>query len=77
MNEINNQTDNTNRNTSQNEVSGREETQDRRELLRRVGKFAVYAAPFTVLAFAKKAQASSCAKGFGSCGGGGGKPTPR
>jgi hypothetical protein len=44
----------------------------RRELLERLGKFGMYALPFTVLAFtAKPAAAASCAKGFGSCGGGG------
>jgi|GEM_PF-5718020 len=69
MNDINNQTNSDNRSASQNEVSGHVEAEDRRELLRRVGKFALYAAPFTVLAFAKKAQAASCAKGFGGCGG--------
>jgi len=74
MNDINNQTNTNNRKTSQNEVSGHVEAEDRREMLRRVGKFALYAAPFTVLAFGKKAQAASCAPGFGSCGGGGGHP---
>lgn len=32
---------------------------DRREAFRRLGKFAVYAAPFTVLAFTKKADAAT------------------
>ncbi len=37
---------------------------DRREVLEKFGKFAVYAAPFTVLALAKKADAAT-AKGPG------------
>ncbi len=32
---------------------------ERREMLEKFGKFAVYAAPFTVLAFAKKADAAT------------------
>lgn len=32
---------------------------DRRKLLGKFGKFAAYAAPFTVLAFAKKADAAT------------------
>lgn len=47
----------------------------RRELIERFGKFGLYALPFTVLAFkTKPAAAASCAKGFGSCGGGSGTP---
>ena len=33
--------------------------QDRREVVQKLGKFAAYAAPFTVLAFTKKASAAS------------------
>jgi hypothetical protein len=33
--------------------------QDRREVVRKLGKFAAYAAPFTVLAFTKKASAAT------------------
>jgi hypothetical protein len=38
-----------------------ETTQDanRREALRKLGKFSAYAAPFTVLAFSKKAAAAT------------------
>jgi hypothetical protein len=32
---------------------------ERREMLEKFGKFAVYAAPFTVLAFAKRADAAT------------------
>ena len=32
---------------------------DRREALRKLGKFSAYAAPFTVLAFTKKAAAAT------------------
>jgi hypothetical protein len=32
---------------------------DRREALRKLGKFSAYAAPFTVLAFSKKAAAAT------------------
>lgn len=35
------------------------QTPERREMLEKFGKFAVYAAPFTVLALAKKADAAS------------------
>ena len=40
--------------------------EDRRELVRRLGKFAVYAAPFTILAATGKAAKG---KGHGSGGG--------
>ncbi len=33
--------------------------QDRREVVQKLGKFAAYAAPFTVLAFTKKAAAAT------------------
>ena len=35
------------------------ESEGRRELLEKFGKFAAYAAPFTVLAFSKKADAAT------------------
>jgi hypothetical protein len=35
------------------------EQQNRREIVQKLGKFAAYAAPFTVLAFTKKAAAAS------------------
>jgi len=35
------------------------QTPERREMLEKFGKFAVYAAPFTVLALAKKADAAT------------------
>jgi hypothetical protein len=35
------------------------EHQNRRELARKLGKFAAYAAPFTVMALTNKAQAAS------------------
>jgi hypothetical protein len=35
------------------------EQQGRREVVQKLGKFAAYAAPFTVLAFTKKASAAS------------------
>lgn len=35
------------------------ENPERRELIERFGKFAAYAAPFTVLAFAQKADAAT------------------
>jgi hypothetical protein len=39
--------------------SGAVERRDRREVVQKLGKFAAYAAPFTVLAFTKKANAAS------------------
>jgi hypothetical protein len=36
-----------------------EETTDRRELIQKLGRFAVYAAPFTILATTAKAGAAS------------------
>lgn len=73
-----NETQIQNRNASENEAKGNAADLGRRQLIERLGKFAVYAAPFTVLAFTTKpAKAASCAPGFGSCGGGGGNPTPR
>jgi len=72
-----NNTNTENSSASPIEANDQIDTTDRRELMRRLGKFAVYAAPFSVLAFAKKAQAGSCAAGYGSCGGGSGHPTPR
>lgn len=47
---------------------------ERREMFRKLGKFAVYAAPFTVLAFTQKAEAAGSCRNFGACGGGGPKP---
>jgi hypothetical protein len=48
----------------------------RREMMQRLGKFALYAAPFTVLAFTQKAAAAgSCKSGF--CGGGGPSPSAK
>jgi hypothetical protein len=41
--------------TNKNEI----QTPERREMLEKLGKFAVYAAPFTVLALAKKADAAT------------------
>lgn len=38
---------------------GAEADQNRRELIRKLGRFAVYATPFTVLAFSEKAHAAS------------------
>jgi hypothetical protein len=35
------------------------ETEDRREVVRKLGRFAAYAAPFTVLAMTKKADAAT------------------
>ncbi len=35
------------------------EDNDRREALRKLGKFSAYVAPFTVLAFTKKASAAT------------------
>jgi hypothetical protein len=35
------------------------ETQHRRDVVRKLGRFAVYAAPFTVLALTSKAETSS------------------
>jgi hypothetical protein len=35
------------------------ESPDRRDLLQKFGKFAAYAAPFTVLAFSQKADAAT------------------
>jgi hypothetical protein len=35
------------------------ETHDRRDVVRKLGRFAAYAAPFTVLAFTKKADAGT------------------
>ena len=40
-------------------VSPLNETNDRRELIQKLGKFALYSAPFTVLARTHKAQAAS------------------
>jgi hypothetical protein len=44
------------------------EIEDRREVVRKLGRFAAYAAPFTVLAMTKKADAAT---------GGGPRPLPR
>jgi len=41
------------------ELVSQENTADRRELIQKLGKFAVYAAPFTVLAGNAKALSSS------------------
>ena len=46
--------------TTENEqVALSAEHQNRREIAQKLGKFAAYAAPFTVLAFTKKASAAS------------------
>jgi hypothetical protein len=46
--------------TTENEqVALSTEHQNRREVVQKLGKFAAYAAPFTVLAFTKKASAAS------------------
>jgi hypothetical protein len=46
--------------TSENDqVAESVEQQGRREMVQKLGKFAAYAAPFTVLAFTKKASAAS------------------
>ena len=42
---------------------------DRREMFQKLGKFAAYAAPITLLALTNKAEAAS--QGFGGGGGGG------
>jgi hypothetical protein len=42
---------------------------DRREVFQKLGRFAAYAAPITLLALTNKAQAAS--QGFGGGGGGG------
>ena len=47
------------------------ESLERRELVAKLGKFALYAAPFTVLAYTKKAAAATGAAGGGANGGGG------
>lgn len=39
--------------------------QERRELVRKMGKFAVYAAPFTLIAMTNKASAATGATGSG------------
>jgi hypothetical protein len=39
--------------------TGPPDTQDRRDVVRRLGRFAAYAAPFTVLAVTSKALTSS------------------
>jgi hypothetical protein len=45
---------------SENEqVAPSAEQEGRREVIQKLGKFAAYAAPFTVLAFTKKASAAS------------------
>jgi hypothetical protein len=41
------------------ELKDSAEKQNRRELVSKLGKFAAYAAPFTVMAFTNKAQAAS------------------
>jgi hypothetical protein len=41
------------------DLASPEETTDRRELIRKLGKFAVYAAPFTILATTSKAASTS------------------
>jgi hypothetical protein len=52
--------ENNKQNNLENEqVTGSLEQQDRREVVRKLGKFAAYAAPFTVLAFTKKAAAAT------------------
>ncbi len=43
----------------QDKLQNAPESEERREMLEKFGKFAVYAAPFTVLAFAKKADAAT------------------
>ena len=46
-------------NSSPTEVSETPELHDRRELVRKLGRFATYAAPFTLLVLTKKASAIS------------------
>jgi hypothetical protein len=41
------------------QTSGSSADVDRRELVQKLGKFAIYAAPFTVLAHTHKAEAAS------------------
>jgi hypothetical protein len=41
------------------ETQENSEKQNRRELVSKLGRFAAYAAPFTVMAFTNKAQAAS------------------
>jgi hypothetical protein len=40
-------------------VTQPDETNERREALKRLGKYSAYVAPFTVLAFTKKASAAT------------------
>jgi hypothetical protein len=58
---VNNQEDDLNmKKSSENEqVTESVLQQDRREVVQKLGKFAAYAAPFTVLAFTKKAAAAT------------------
>lgn len=44
---------------------------EKREMMKRLGKFAMYAAPFTVLAFTQKAQAGTVSGTPGAAGPGG------
>lgn len=45
--------------TPHSEIAEEAKTNDRREAVRKLGKFAAYAAPFTVMAFSKKASAAT------------------
>jgi len=60
---LNNQENNLNvEKSSENEqVAESVAQQGRREVVQKLGKFAAYAAPFTVLAFTKKAAAATAA----------------
>jgi hypothetical protein len=50
---------NTNKNSENEQITESAASQDRREVIQKLGKFAAYAAPFTVLAFTKKAAAAT------------------
>ncbi len=60
MNELNNKQLNAKNNDSQSELP---ESKERRELISKLGKFAVYAAPFTVLAVNSQAASGSGTRG--------------
>ena len=46
-------------------TAAKQHDENRRELVRKMGKFALYAAPFTVLAATNKASAATGATGSG------------
>jgi hypothetical protein len=54
-----NQMDQKTNHPQRSEISENPEANNRREAVRKLGKFAAYAAPFTVLAFSKKASAAT------------------